>query len=163
MYSISWVRIPSTLSTVGSWNRFLLGIFENLIGFKADLSPHLVSNTDILKWLLARIQSKTYDGNRGYAAELISILLQNNRANRLAFGKEDGVEICLKVLSVCSTDLSSTYVLWRLTPVKYSNIGNETQEIRKKQSSWRTFSTHYARHSASQKSRSCSSTVRASI
>ncbi|KAJ3554103.1 hypothetical protein NM688_g3281 [Phlebia brevispora] len=77
----------------------ILGIFENLIGFNADLSLQLISKTTILKWLLDRIQAKKYDENRGYAAELISILLQNNRANRLAFGKEDGVEACLKVLS----------------------------------------------------------------
>lgn len=77
-----------------------LGIFENLLGFNADLSQQLVSKTTILKWLLARIQSKNHDENRGYAAELLSILLQNNRDNRLALGREDGVEIFLKVLSV---------------------------------------------------------------
>ena len=42
---------------------------------------------------------KTHDGNRVYAAELISILL-DNRPNRLEFGKRDGVETTLKVLSV---------------------------------------------------------------
>lgn len=54
-----------------------------------------------MKWLLNRIQSKTHEENRGYAAELLSILLQDNRANRLEFGKQDGVETILKVLSVC--------------------------------------------------------------
>ena len=71
-----------------------------MIGFNADLSTHLVSKTKIMKWLLDRIQSTTHEENRGYAAELVSILLQNNRSNRLAFGKDDGVEACLKVLSV---------------------------------------------------------------
>lgn len=81
----------------------LAGIFENLLGFNAELSTQLVSKTTILKWLLERIQNKTHEENRGYAAELISILLQNNRENRLAFGKQDGVETCLKVLSVSIT------------------------------------------------------------
>lgn len=83
--------------------RFLIhsiGVFENVLGFRAELSVQLVSNTKILEWLLKRIQSKTHDENRGYAAEILSILLQNNRANRLELAKKDGVEVMLKVLSV---------------------------------------------------------------
>lgn len=76
------------------------GIFENILGFNPELSTKLVAKTTILDWLLTRIQSKAHDENRGYAAELLSILLQNIRENRLEFGKKDGVEVCLKVLSV---------------------------------------------------------------
>jgi beta-catenin-like protein 1 len=54
----------------------------------------------MLAWLLDRIQSKTHDENRGYAAELLSILLQEDVDNRLELGKKDGVETILKVLSV---------------------------------------------------------------
>lgn len=72
------------------------------MGFNNDLSTQLVSKTTILEWLLNRIQAKAREDNRGYAAELLSILLQDNRSNRLAFGKLDGVEAVLKVLSVCS-------------------------------------------------------------
>ncbi|PSR77278.1 hypothetical protein PHLCEN_2v7971 [Hermanssonia centrifuga] len=77
----------------------ILGIFENLVGFRPELSTELVSKTTLLQWLLSRIQSKSHEENRGYAAELLSILLQSNRANRLALGKLDGVEMFLKVLS----------------------------------------------------------------
>ncbi|PCH41028.1 DUF1716-domain-containing protein [Wolfiporia cocos MD-104 SS10] len=77
----------------------ILGIFENIIGVNSDYAPQLVAKTSILKWILERIQSKTYDENRGYAAELLSILLQNNRPNRLELGKQDGVEALLKILS----------------------------------------------------------------
>ncbi|KAJ7129617.1 DUF1716-domain-containing protein [Mycena epipterygia] len=77
----------------------ILGIFENILGFNPELSTQLVAKTSILPWLLTRIQSKTHEENRGYAAELLSILLQNNQANRLELGKKDGVEIFLKVLS----------------------------------------------------------------
>jgi beta-catenin-like protein 1 len=86
----------------------ILGIFENVLGFNPQLSTQLVSKTSVLTWLLNRIQSKTHDENRGYAAELLSILLQNNVDNRLELGKKDGVETVLKVLSVstfCSTSL----------------------------------------------------------
>jgi beta-catenin-like protein 1 len=76
------------------------GIFENILGFNPDLSSILVSKTKMMNWLLDRVQSKTHDENRGYSAELLSILLQNNTENRRDFGKKDGVEVALKVLSV---------------------------------------------------------------
>jgi beta-catenin-like protein 1 len=59
----------------------------------------------MLSWLLKRIQAKSHDENRGYAAELLSILLQDNSGNRIALGKQDGVETLLKVLSVSSSVL----------------------------------------------------------
>ncbi|KAJ8503048.1 hypothetical protein ONZ45_g11193 [Pleurotus djamor] len=77
----------------------ILGFFENIVGFNPDLATELVSKTKIMTWLLTRIQSKQHDENRGYAAELLSILLQSNQHNRLEFGKQDGVEACLKVVS----------------------------------------------------------------
>ncbi|KAG6378934.1 Catenin-beta-like protein [Boletus reticuloceps] len=77
----------------------ILGVFENVIGFNPDLSVQLVSKTKIMSWLLERIQSKTHDENRSYAAELLSILLQNSVSNREELGKKDGVEVILKVLS----------------------------------------------------------------
>ncbi|KAG6868515.1 hypothetical protein C0993_001616 [Termitomyces sp. T159_Od127] len=77
----------------------ILGIFENVVGFDPKLATKLVEKTSILCWVLTRIQSKTHDENRGYAAELLSILLQDNKKNRQEFGKQDGVEITLKTLS----------------------------------------------------------------
>ncbi|PIL37143.1 hypothetical protein GSI_00835 [Ganoderma sinense ZZ0214-1] len=77
----------------------VLGIFENVLGFNAELSTQLVSKTKILPWVLKRIESPKHDENRGYAAEILSILLQNNRTNRLELGKKDGVESILKILS----------------------------------------------------------------
>ncbi|KAI0832413.1 DUF1716-domain-containing protein [Trametes gibbosa] len=77
----------------------VLGIFENLLGFNAELSSRLVAKTKILSWLLKHIGSSKPDENRGYAAEILSIVLQSNRANRLELGKQDGVETLLKILS----------------------------------------------------------------
>ncbi|KAK0453697.1 Catenin-beta-like protein [Armillaria borealis] len=77
----------------------ILGIFENVLGFDPALSNQLVSKTNFLPWLLDRIQAKTFDENRGYAAEILSILLQDSTDNRLQLGKHDGVETILKVLS----------------------------------------------------------------
>ena len=53
-----------------------------------------------MTWLLKRIQAKSHDENRAYAAELLSILLQNRNENRLVLSENDGIEIVLKVLSV---------------------------------------------------------------
>lgn len=78
----------------------VLGILENVLGFNPGISGTLVKETKTLPWSLNRIQNPVQDDNRGYAAELLSIILQNNRENRLAYGKYDGVEISLKVLSV---------------------------------------------------------------
>lgn len=78
----------------------IIGVFENVIGFDPELSEKLVTGTKIMNWLLDRIQLKTHDENRSYAAEFLSILLQNSPANRQAFGDRDGVESVLKVLSV---------------------------------------------------------------
>ncbi|KAF8529145.1 DUF1716-domain-containing protein [Hysterangium stoloniferum] len=77
----------------------VLGIFENTIGFNPELSIRMVSETNILPWLLERISAKTHDDNRGYAAEVLSILLQGNRENRLTFGTKGGVETLLQVIS----------------------------------------------------------------
>lgn len=71
-----------------------------MLALDPDLSPILVSKTSFMPWLLSRIQAKTHDENRGYAAELLAILLQNNRDNRMAFASRDGIEISLQVLFV---------------------------------------------------------------
>lgn len=78
----------------------VLAIFENMLALKPELSTIIVAKTSFLKWLLTRMQAKTHDENRGYAAELLAILLQNNRDNRMVFAKESGMETLLNVLAV---------------------------------------------------------------
>ena len=126
---------------------FAAGIFENILGTNAELATDLVSKTTIMKWLLDRIQSKAHDENRGYAAELISILLQNNRPNRLAFGKEDGVEICLKVVAVGTEPENDD----ALIDVERSNTENATLLTQTRPNSWRTSSISCVRHWQSQR------------
>ncbi|KAF9467238.1 Catenin-beta-like protein [Collybia nuda] len=77
----------------------ILGIFENIVGFNPDLSSSLFKKTTLLTWLLKRIQSKTHNENRSYAAELLSILLQDDQPNRVKLGQENGIEILLNILS----------------------------------------------------------------
>ena len=77
-----------------------LGIFENIIGFNPSLATSVVSKTTILPWLLARLQWKSHDENRGYVSELLAILLQGSQENRLQLGSSEGIDVLLKVLSV---------------------------------------------------------------
>ncbi|KAL1742588.1 Catenin-beta-like protein [Schizophyllum fasciatum] len=76
-----------------------LGVFENVLASEPSLAQTLVAKTAILPWILDRIQAKSHDDNRSYAAEMLSILLQTNRENRVAFGEKDGIEAVLKTLS----------------------------------------------------------------
>jgi Catenin-beta-like, Arm-motif containing nuclear len=114
-----------------------LGIFENSIGFNPALADTVVSKTSIMTWLLARTQAKTHDENRGYASELLAILLQGNKENRVQFGKVDGVDILLRVLSV--RRCLSLGILCAPT-FHYSNIEEEIPGMLMRSSSWRTFS-----------------------
>ncbi|KAG8681032.1 hypothetical protein FRC09_017804, partial [Ceratobasidium sp. 395] len=77
-----------------------LGIFENVLGSRPALAETLVSSTSIVTWLLNRILQKEHDDNRGYAAEVLAIVVQSSRSNRLVLSKADGVDIMLRVLSV---------------------------------------------------------------
>lgn len=119
------------------------GIFENIVGFNPALSARLVSKTKVLSWLLTRIQSKTHDENRGYAAELLSILLQDNTDNKMEFGLNNGVEIVLKALSVRPRPHRLT-ILSLHTEHPPSNIVGETLLMQTKLNLWRIYSTLYA-------------------
>ncbi|CAE6394781.1 unnamed protein product [Rhizoctonia solani] len=76
-----------------------LGIFENVLASRPTLAETLVSTTTIIHWLLNRIVQKEHDDNRGYAAEVLSILVQTSRSNRLVLAKEDGVDTILRALN----------------------------------------------------------------
>ncbi|KAG8949257.1 hypothetical protein FRC04_008859 [Tulasnella sp. 424] len=76
-----------------------LNVFENILAFNPAISRTIVTKTSMLKWLLERVQAKNHDDNRVYASELLAIILQDNRQNRLELGKANGVETLLQVLS----------------------------------------------------------------
>ncbi|QRW16260.1 beta-catenin-like protein 1 [Rhizoctonia solani] len=76
-----------------------LGIFENVLASRPTLAETLVSTTTIVQWLLNRIIQKEHDDNRGYAAEVLSILVQSSRSNRLVLAKADGIDTILRALN----------------------------------------------------------------
>ncbi|KAJ8655628.1 hypothetical protein O0I10_008717 [Lichtheimia ornata] len=77
----------------------ILGILENLLGLDPQLAERIALKTEFLPWLLKRIQTKGYDSNRGYASEILSILLQDSRDIRLKLGELEGIDILLRALS----------------------------------------------------------------
>jgi hypothetical protein len=129
------------------------------MGFNPGLSSKLVTQTHLMTWLLKRIQAKSHDENRAYAAELLSILLQSRNENRLVLCENDGIEIILKVLSVIliSNQLQNyhTYSSFFFIP-KISNFEGGIPWTQRKLNLWKIFSMHYVQFLASQKQNSCS-------
>ncbi|KAI9304077.1 hypothetical protein BJ944DRAFT_164270, partial [Cunninghamella echinulata] len=77
----------------------ILGIFENLLSLEPTLAKNIALKTNLASWLLKRIQQKEFDSNRGYAAELISILLQEYHDARIKFCELDAIDTILRVLA----------------------------------------------------------------
>lgn len=96
----------------------ILGIFENVISLDPKYADDIALKTDIVPWLLKRLQTKGFDSNIAYTSEILSILLQDNRGTdtllivlslglisscidiRLKVGELDGVDILLRALAV---------------------------------------------------------------
>lgn len=76
------------------------GVFENLAS-QQSMSEKLVKDTDILGWLLQRIQTREspISQNKQYSAELLAILLQSSPKNRAVFINLDGVDLLLQLLA----------------------------------------------------------------
>ncbi|KAI5784163.1 Catenin-beta-like protein [Pyronema domesticum] len=77
-----------------------LSVFENLAS-QPTLAETMVKETKIMEWLLKRIQVREspLSQNKQYAAEILAILLQSSKANRIKFIELDGVDICLQLLA----------------------------------------------------------------
>jgi beta-catenin-like protein 1 len=74
-------------------------VIENLISVDPPIAEKVVESTKLLTWLLKRIKVKTFDSNRQYASEMLSILLQGSQNNKIKFKDAGGVSIVLQVLS----------------------------------------------------------------
>lgn len=54
-----------------------------------------------MQWILKRLKLKVpFDGNKLYATEILSILLQNTPENRKLLGELDGIDVLLQQLAV---------------------------------------------------------------
>ncbi|KAI9262929.1 Catenin-beta-like protein [Helicostylum pulchrum] len=77
----------------------ILGILENVISLEPKYAQDIALKTDILPWLLKRLQTKGFDANIAYTSEILSILLQNDRDIRLKVGELDGIDVLLRALA----------------------------------------------------------------
>lgn len=77
----------------------ILGIFENLLNFMPPLAEHVGASTELLPWLVQRLEAPAFDSNKQYASEILSILLQQPSNARKVL-KLNGVDVCLTALSV---------------------------------------------------------------
>ncbi|KAI9342789.1 DUF1716-domain-containing protein [Zopfochytrium polystomum] len=78
-----------------------LNLIENLVTLSPPTAELVVSKTALPSFLLKRIQRKPFDSNKQYASELLAILLQDSKPNRLNIiaSPQHGVGVLLKVLS----------------------------------------------------------------
>lgn len=90
----------------------LLGLIENLLSFKPELSFEILKH-NFLEWLLKRIERNDenanqigggggFDQNKAYAAEILAIICGNKGDEKVLekVGKEGGIEKVLGVLAV---------------------------------------------------------------
>ncbi|KAG6452579.1 hypothetical protein O3G_MSEX007735 [Manduca sexta] len=76
-----------------------LGIIENITEFRPELCPE-VAKQGFMQWILKRLKMKVpFDGNKLYATEILSILLQNTPENRKLLGELDGIDVLLQQLA----------------------------------------------------------------
>jgi beta-catenin-like protein 1 len=64
-----------------------LSIIENLIDIRQEYASTIGSSTNIFIYLFNRIRKKEMDANKLYASEVLSMLLQSSKANRLIIGE----------------------------------------------------------------------------
>ncbi|KAI8881252.1 DUF1716-domain-containing protein [Backusella circina FSU 941] len=77
----------------------VLGILESIISLDPKHAETIALHTEVLPWLLKRVQKKEFDANIGYTSEIISILLQDSREIRLKMGELEGVDILLQAVA----------------------------------------------------------------
>ena len=88
-----------------------LSIIENLVEIKPEIAVSVCEKTHLMKYLLNRLTVPSFDANKFYCAEILSILLQTDTLNQrrlCSIPDFDGMDALLKVIYQCrKTDPSS--------------------------------------------------------
>ena len=71
--------------------------FQNLVEVRPEVAEQLVEKTKLLKWLLARIRPREFDGNKQEASELLAVLVQGNEIIQRRIGETGGIDTLLQV------------------------------------------------------------------
>ncbi|KAJ1983177.1 hypothetical protein H4R34_001422, partial [Dimargaris verticillata] len=76
-----------------------LGFIENITTLDPQYAEVVVQRTKIVPWLLNQLQARPFNSNVQYASEILVILLQTSRRNRLRLGHIGGVDNLLQQLA----------------------------------------------------------------
>lgn len=77
-----------------------LAIFENLIEIHTEICKEATSQ-GLLQWLVKRLKQKgSFNPNKLYCSEILSILVQDDDEIRLQLGVFDGIDILLQQLAI---------------------------------------------------------------
>ncbi|KAH8511505.1 hypothetical protein H0E87_008900 [Populus deltoides] len=77
-----------------------LATVENMIEVEPKVAEMICEKTRVLKWLLGKLKVREFDSNKQYAAEILSILLQNSEANQKKLGQMNGVDVVLQAVAM---------------------------------------------------------------
>ena len=77
----------------------VLSIVENLSEVLPSVLEPLCERTELISWLLTRLQAKIFDENKLYSSEVLSILVQDSEANQLKVGQNEGMDKLLALTS----------------------------------------------------------------
>lgn len=138
----------------------ILGCLENFLALRPRMARDLASG-QCLSWLMQRCRRKgRHDQNRGYAAELLAVLVQGEEGAYVCerLGRTDGIDQLLEVLSVSD----GTKCALRIPlSAGISGIAKEIPATRRSSSSSRTSLMSSAPSWRSKKTRRASSRQRA--
>ena len=90
-------------------------ILENLLEIRPSLALMMGEKTHIFKFLLLRLQAKSFDQNKLYCSELLSMLLQNEASNAKRLANVAGVRSCHASMYVCMCHLWSYIVVYEVS------------------------------------------------
>eukprot|EP00730_Choanoeca_flexa_P018968 TRINITY_DN9250_c0_g1_i5.p1 TRINITY_DN9250_c0_g1~~TRINITY_DN9250_c0_g1_i5.p1 ORF type:complete len:554 (+),score=162.36 TRINITY_DN9250_c0_g1_i5:59-1720(+) len=83
-------------------------IIENMLELKPELVESLVKDTDLLTWLIKRLEAPEFDANKLYVSELLAVLVQTSEANRQKLGQLNGIEGLLQTIAMYKRSDPST-------------------------------------------------------
>ncbi|XP_065828455.1 beta-catenin-like protein 1 [Oscarella lobularis] len=92
-------RLDETIKEDSDGVHNALGVIENMTEFRPELAK-LATEQGLLAWILQRLRAtRGFDANKLYASEVLAILLQNEKANRLCVGELNGIDALLQSVS----------------------------------------------------------------
>jgi len=92
-------RLDETVKEEADGVHNSLAIVENIVEFRPEVCKD-VASSGFLTWLVKKLKVKVpFDGNKLYASEILSILLQNEPENRQLLGEMEAIDSVLQQLA----------------------------------------------------------------